>query len=711
MSKKNLHLLWRAMLAATGLAASSAVLACADEGCSPPLALQLTAERCGLAGLPFLSADNDTRINLALLAAAKGAAPLTGWDLDKHSATPLVVPFAISDLQAVMEEEPASSTDFVALAKSLGVSEESLNAANERAAGWLEGRCALNRPAAAIPFLSALQQSGLNATEQTLLAEQRVKLLGLCQSDTLPELGGLPTDGIAGGFARYLQGVRAFYLGDFATAHTLFTALAAESQPWLKETASYLLARVAINQAQAAAADEMGGFDPAAVDKAPLAEAEKYLDAYLAAYPKGSYADSARGLYRRIYWLQDDMGKLSARYQALLPQLKDPRQNALLINEIDLRLHTSSSAAVAPEFLLVSDLQQMRSLTEWEAKERKPIQADQIASQQAAFSAAGEQQAFAYLQQAQRYYVQQDYAGLSKEISAPAAGGKLELIPFSQQMLRGMSLLAQKQWPEAEAHWQQLWNHQPDALQQPLLQLAMALTLERANHLDALFAADSWVTLPSLRTPLLLHVAPAELLRQLAQTERLSGEERNTALFTLLYKELMAGRYGEFIKDSALLAGQPQPKAPYDLTLFALGAKEEEGYSCPALAESLGTLQKNGKSVKALNCLGEFIYRQGWDYSPLGEAPAANELGGSPTRFAAPVAGRLALYRQVIADDKAPAEERSYALYRAINCYATSGYNHCGSEDLPKEERKRWFMTLKKQYAKTAWAQQLKYYW
>ena len=30
---------------------------------------------------------------------------------------------------------------------------------------------------------------------------------------------------------------------------------------------------------------------------------------------------------------------------------------------------------------------------------------------------------------------------------------------------------------------------------------------------------------------------------------------------------------------------------------------------------------------------------------------------------------------------------------------------------LPKEERKRWFMTLKKQYAKTAWAQQLKYYW
>ena len=87
------------------------------------------------------------------------------------------------------------------------------------------------------------------------------------------------------------------------------------------------------------------------------------------------------------------MGKLSARYQALLPQLKDPRQSALLINEIDLRLHTGPSAAVAPEFQLVSDLQQMRELSEWEAKERKPLQADELASQQAALIIAGENQA------------------------------------------------------------------------------------------------------------------------------------------------------------------------------------------------------------------------------------------------------------------------------------------------------------------------------
>ena len=122
-------------------------------------------------------------------------------------------------------------------------------------------------------------------------------------------------------------------------------------------------------------------------------------------------------------------------------------------------------------------------------------------------------------------------------------------------------------------------------------------------------------------------------------------------------------------------------------------------------------MQKNPKAAKALNCLGEFIYRQGWDDSPLGLAPAANELAGSPTRFAAPVAGRLALYRQVIGDKQAPAEERSYALYRAINCYAPSGNNSCGSQEIPLSQRKGWFNTLKRQYGTSQWAKQLKYYW
>lgn len=65
----------------------------------------------------------------------------------------------------------------------------------------------------------------------------------------------------------------------------------------------------------------------------------------------------------------------------------------------------------------------------------------------------------------------------------------------------------------------------------------------------------------------------------------------------------------------------------------------------------------------------------------------------------------------MIADKQAPAEDRSYALYRAINCFASSGYNHCGSEDIAKAERKAWFRTLKGTYGKTRWAAKQKYYW
>ena len=35
------------------LLASPAAFSCADMECSPPLALQLSADRCGLAGLPL----------------------------------------------------------------------------------------------------------------------------------------------------------------------------------------------------------------------------------------------------------------------------------------------------------------------------------------------------------------------------------------------------------------------------------------------------------------------------------------------------------------------------------------------------------------------------------------------------------------------------------------------------------------------------------
>ena len=100
------------------------------------------------------------------------------------------------------------------------------------------------------------------------------------------------------------------------------------------------------------------------------------------------------------------------------------------------------------------------------------------------------------------------------KVDTEGFSGPLDLLAFSRQMLRGMALQAQQQWPQAEAHWQQLLAAKPDALQQQLLQLALAMTLERADKLDALFAAQSLVTRDELRDPLLRFSASAPLLRQ-----------------------------------------------------------------------------------------------------------------------------------------------------------------------------------------------------
>lgn len=96
---------------------------------------------------------------------------------------------------------------------------------------------------------------------------------------------------------------------------------------------------------------------------------------------------------------------------------------------------------------------------------------------------------------------------------------------------------------------------------------------------------------------------------------------------------------------------------------------------------------------------------------PLDSQPEANELGGTPSGFKGEVYSRLDGYRQVMDNAKAPREDKAYALFRAINCFAPAGYNTCGQQDIPQAERKQWFRTLKSTYADSSWAKELKYYW
>lgn len=43
-------------------------------------------------------------------------------------------------------------------------------------------------------------------------------------------------------------------------------------------------------------------------------------------------------------------------------------------------------------------------------------------------------------------------------------------------------------------------------------------------------------------------------------------------------------------------------------------------------------------------------------------------------------------------------DDKAYALFRAVNCYAPSGANACGGKGVDAVVRKAWFQRLKRHY-------------
>ncbi|MGX5836295.1 hypothetical protein ACWIJ6_19450 [Aeromonas piscicola] len=672
------------------------VLACGPDGCETPLTLQLTAAQCHLNGLPFLSPDNDTRTNLALLLADEQAFSLP------DGALPL--PFTIDTLisPAVGDTGPAGPDPLLALASSLGIDAATTEAAITRANSWSEGRCISNNPVSAEAFLQALAQTpSLTTSDRSQLASQRLAMLGQCgqpldttESTPQGENKAVPLSPAAQGFADYLTASQHFYQGEFVQADALFATLAEQDQPWLKETADYMRIRVALNLSQQNAFDDWGSLDRSQIDQAQWQRSEQLISDYRARYPKGRYLDSATGLLRRLAWFKGDNELLASRYLQASQRQSAPD----LVNEIDLKLLMQpgfTGSAAMPMLTLVQDLRRLRIHDSWD--EWQPLQAAELTQQAPQF--ARHAPWLAYLEQASRYYLAKDYAAVVA--AAPAlANGPLNNLAFSQQVLKGMALAAQQQWAKAEQQWRALLANQPTPLQDQLLQLALAMTLERSGKLAQVFAKESPIRSDHYRIPLLEYVAPAPLLRRMARDEQASDLLRQRASYTLSYKQLTHGDYQGFLQD---VAGDP-PAAPFNW-------QGSQGYQCPALTEVVTTLARTPNAPRALNCLGEFFLAQGLDWDPLLHRPGADTLAGSQDLFAGKRSSRLDWYQQVIANPKAAKEDKAYALYRAINCYAPSGSNGCGSQQVPVNQRKAWFNTLKQQHGTSQWAKQLKYYW
>jgi len=691
------------------------VEASGDYGCYADWTIASPTYDC--ANRAVLSPGNDTRVNLVWLlrdraglsAPGRLAYPAPDWDSYNHGH----VFFGWDTLQATFWPALARRED-AALADGVANGDPTDDFSGRRCASVLPGEAA---------YLGALDKArGLGAGEREKLVAARKDLVVRCAKGQAPSWPEGIVSAAGKDYLVYLQGADAFYADQFATADDLFGRLAKSSDPWIAETASYMHARNALAAAQNAAIDEWGDFTGG--DKVDTGEARNGLQGlgtYLAKWPDGRYATSATGLKRRALWLLRDRTGLSRIYASLLSGLApDDDATAKLVEEVDNKLLMDSGekgAIDGPLLLATWDLMRMRSYPADEAEyQPKPIGEAELAAQAQAF--AGRADLWSFIQANYAYYLAKDYRRVLQLLPDDARKSAYTPLAFSRQMLRGQALetLGDR---NAAGFWKELVGGAHDLYQRPTVELAWAMNRERHGALGEVFAANSIVHEPEIRAILLENSAGPDLLRQAAGSGG-SRLEREVAKFTLLTRDLATGRFADFAGDVKLvpasastdgyIGGWIEAPQAVPLGLFTSG-RFSDGYGCPAIVATASALAEKSDDPHALLCLGDFYRLNGFDDYLSRPRPGPDVLGGGAKQFPGTMRTRSALYAAVIANPAATANDRAYALYRAVWCYGPSGINSCGGADVPKDTRKAWFQRLKRDYPDSKWATNLKYYW
>ncbi len=664
----------------------------------------------GGSALPFLNPGNDNRLNLQML--MFGADPHKGQDgasagsgasantLDasiifRQFNYALAVGGSGLDYSSLLDNQSGVTTAF----------------------GTDEGSRCFSSQNGKKAFTDAVQaEARLSAGEKTLLTDARAKMTSACEQGNAPipwqdPFAGAPQPSVvAQNFAEYLAGAQAFYDGDFDTASSHFNTLAKADNPWLRESASYMSARTLLNKAQIGAFAELDGApEPKVTDQASVSAAETQFNAYLSAYPSGRYAASARGLLRRLYWLAGDHAHLATEYGWQVTHIGDAQANlnaSDLAQEIDSKyLGAADGENHDPNLLAIADLMKFR--TRGTTKPDFPVA--QLDAQAPDF--AGHEALFAFLKAARAYYVDGDAAQTLQLLGAPSSDLSPPYLAFSREVLRGQALMASGQFPQAADHWQKLLPLAAQPGQKETVELGLAMSWEQGGTLNKAFLAGTPIDAPSIRAILLRYSAGPILLRMAMADTNAAPPERALARFALLFKEATRGHYAGFLQDSAspaMAIDETQVPAGLKADVFAW-AGTNESYPCPDLKSVVGELAKDARSPHGLLCLAEFVRTAYFDDVEKFK-PAADELGGKPI-FPGEVFSRGEIYKRLIADPATPDKERAYALYRAVYCYARTGHNNCGGQDVDKAQRKAWFTMLKKKYGSTSWAQDLTYYW
>jgi len=681
-----------------------------------------------------LSPANDTRTNFILLMADRYGTKVEDPSAMRKGIVPIEFPYAVMIDRLTPARESEEQQSYETDLAGYGLTENSDYFASD--SGFL-ALCHSNRSGAA-QFESALNaDAAVPAAEKTVLISSRQQIAKACDNagEMKFDLSGVITpEGRA--FAHYLEGTRLFYAEVPATADSEFAAVEHPSSDWLTETASYMRFRSLLSLAMKTSLGEYGEMvEPAKRDQAAISRADTARLQYLAAFPNGRYAVSAQNLKRRIAWLRGDKATLGAAYSAMLQARRAAGQlpDVGTIEEVDRRILPSDNSAgvTDPSLLAVTDLMRLRPGDAQYDKERSCCGAwlsrAELDAQKRYF--ASDPGLYGYLLAGEAFYHRHQPKEVLSLIPDAAHQARFSYTQFSRQVLRGFALEALGD-RNARGFWLSLLPGAVQPYQRDVVELAIFQHDKKAGVVGRLLETGSPILHPLIRQKVIEDDAGPDLLRRQASAGA-TQQQREVALYLLLANELHHGWYREFLADQKLVGARKQPGpddyssswsvADYDpkyvtelgsppLDVFADGGSDTL-QACPNIQITAANLAADPAAIRPRLCLGEFIRKKGldgWGEQYDGSSglvlKSRNGFPGTPLQ-------RIDIYRSVIASPQASADDKAFALNRAIRCYAPAGNSSCGIDQEDLKVRKARYLELKSKYPDSPWAKDLKTYW
>lgn len=676
-----------------------------DPVCAPVIgSLNNTYDNCN--NFPILTPSNDNETNIALLLSDLGLAKIKFADADSKLWTAVYGP-------TPFEVGTVSLENSIPNQRKIKVSDNSFS--DEHCGSISSG---------AAQFIQQVQNNkNIPANEKTILINERKKQNNCDSKFDLITVQPSWTK-TTQQYASYLNANIAFYNTNFSTATKIYTVISQVEDPWIKETAQYMLIRSSLNTAYITGRSEYGDIDFKKINQNLLNEFFNHITAYFKLYPNGQYIASARGFLRRGLWLANKPELLVNEYVWQINNPKSPVYNLEMGNiayEIDQKVLLNPALTANklsdPFFLALYDLMNMR------ASDRdgyQPITWSQLNAQKDHFKKNPE--LFQYLLANHLYFIQKKPNEALKLLNQVDPSHFNNYLQLSSVYLKGNLLEATNQLPAAEQFWKTALSQAKTATQSSLFENQLIYILSLQNKQNEVLNLFPKIKQANLQKAWISQIADANSLDKIINGQTFNSAQKNAALYVLLNQSLTYQDYSLFNKAQNWL--------PKDANLYKADQSNAEKYKdaaplskfiwngtqittqikCPNLATITANLQQQPKDLNAQLCLGEYARNVGiYSIDPFDSYTEAS-FSIKKTAFHGTTFARGNTYKNII-KSMPNGELKAYALYRAIQCYAPSGANDCQDEDVAKSVRKQWFDQIRRDYPNTSWAKSLKYYW